>query len=49
MSLREGPSYLSLQAMPSCGARLGMVVVMVLFPRRGKVWHGATVLAVVAL
>ena len=49
VSLREGPSYLGLQVTSSCGARLGVVVVMVLCPRHGKVWRGSTMLAVVAL
>ena len=35
--------------MPSCGARPGVVVVMVFSPRHGMVWRGATVLAVAAL
>ena len=35
--------------MPSCGARLGMVVVMVLSPRSDKVWRGAIVPAVAVL
>ena len=49
VSLREWPSYLGLQVTSSCGARPGVVVVMVLCPRRGKVWCGATVLTVAAL
>ena len=48
VSLREGPIYLGLQATPSCGACLGMVVIMVLCPCHSKVWCGATVLAMAA-
>ena len=49
MSLKKGPSELGLQVMPSCGARLGVVVVMVLCPCPGKVCRGATMPAVAAL
>jgi hypothetical protein len=49
VSQREGPIQLGLQATQSCGTRLGVVVVMVLHPHHGKLWHGATVLAVATL
>jgi hypothetical protein len=39
---KRGPSQLGLQATPSCSARMGMVVVMLLWPHRDMVRRGAT-------
>jgi hypothetical protein len=45
----EWEGCLGLQAMPSCGVRSGVVVVMVLWPRRSTVWCGVTMSVVAAL
>jgi hypothetical protein len=53
VSLREGEiSELGLQASlsyPDIMARSGLVIIVILFARRGLAWHDATVPATVAL